>query len=553
MTSHASTLSRRLSLWTLMGALMGTLFFSGCPDDQPGEDAAVTADAASTDDASASETEDASIADDAPPSTTDDAFVAEGTLPPAVGVEALTNTSADDYAHNRWGLIEASTLETFATSWGTADTAASTAAPNGRPAHLAADARLVVVQLNAAHRDEGEDFVPSAPASNVYVYLLDDFRFNQTRDTGLISASVRYQADGPTTDSWLARYGIDLRRDYVVFAAGENTAANGAFFQELARGIYWLSYWGADLQHLAIVNGTLKQNYTGTLSSTSVPESSIGNDGFSVADLRVDHTALTLPLEDFLSVVDGELAAEGVVEGFDNQFIIDARPTPQFTRTATGSFHDTLPGQFITTAWSSTGAPSNDATGRAKSYVLYEGHVRGAVSFPWAGLVYDAGGGNYQYRSRAELATIFETAGYAPADRTTRVVVSQCRTNFEVQVNGFASRVILGYPTVHFDGSLVEYFSLVSGHPDATLNLQPTDPAYAFRTDIATRSARYVPGAGATPSTTEAALDDASGVTAYNVGTGTGAEDRKVGQAIVNRAATTTRLALDADREFKRR
>jgi 3-mercaptopyruvate sulfurtransferase SseA len=473
-----------------------------------------------------------------------------GTLPPTIAVSALTNVSSDDYAHNRWGLIEASTLETYATRWGSVDTAAVSAAPNGRPAHLAADARLVVLQLNGASRAPGESFVPSAPGSNVYVYLLDDFRFNQTRDTGLVSSSVRYQADGPTTDSWLARYGIDLSRDFVVFAVGENTASNGGFFQELARGVYWLSYWGADLRHLAIVNGTLQQNYDGALSSTSIPEGSISNGGFSVRDLRVDHTGLTIPLEDFLQVVDGELAARDVIDGFNRQFIIDARPTNQFNRTApNATFFDTHPGQFITTAWSSSGPPSRDATGRAKSYVLYEGHVRGAVTFPWASLLFDAGGNNWKYRSRAELEGIFATAGYPASARTTTVIVSQCRTNFEVQVNGFAARVILGYPTVHFDGSLVEYFSLVSEHPDPSFNLAPTDPAYRFRTDIPTRSARYEPGEGPTPSTVESV----DGVTAYNVPSGTGPDDRKVGQALINRAATTTRLALNTDREYKRR
>lgn len=471
-------------------------------------------------------------------------------LPEAVAPAALTNESAADYAHNRSGLIEAATLATYATRWGSVDDAAAAAAPTGRPAYLDDDARLVVLQLGPANRAAGENYVPTSPADGVYVYELDAFRFNETRDTGLISNSVRYQASGPTTDAWLAKYGIDLRRDFVVFAAGENTAANGAFFQDLARAVYWLSYWGADLSHLAIVNGTLQRNYTATLTNTKTPDSSISNDGFSVRDLRTDHTSLTIPLEDFLAIVDGGLGAEDVVEGFGTQFLIDARPTAQFDRsTATASFHDTHPGQFITTGWSSSGAPSNDTTGRAKGYVLYEGHVKGAVSFPWAALLVDVGGGNWKYRSKAELAAIFEAAGYAPSDRSSKVVVSQCRTNFEVQVNGFASRVILGYPTVHYDGSLVEYFSLVSGHPDAALNLQPSDPAYRFRTDTPARSQHYE--AGASGATT---VESDTGVVAYNVGTGgSGPDDRRVVQATINRNATTTSLARDEDREYKRR
>ncbi|MBX3259791.1 MAG: hypothetical protein KF782_08870 [Labilithrix sp.] len=485
-------------------------------------------------------------------STAPDGGDGEASLPPTVGIQALTNESADDYAFNRWGLIEASTLETYAVNWATPDTAQAGAAPNGRPAHLAADARLVVLQLNGANRGAGESYVPSSPSSNVYVYEIDGFRFNETRDTGLISNSVRYQASGPTTDDWLSKYGIDLSRDFLVFAAGENAANNGAFFQELARATYWLSYWGADLNHLAIVNGSLQKNYTGTLSSNKIAEGSISNGGFTVKSLRVDHTGLTLPLEDFLKVVDGQLSAQNVVPGFNQQFIIDARPTNQWNRTApNASFFDTHPGQFITTAWSSTGAPSQDAEGQAKSYVLYEGHVKGAVSFPWASLVADVDSGNWKYKSKADLAQIFTTAGYAPSDRTSKVIVSQCRTNFEVQVNGFAARVVLGYPTVHFDGSLVEYFSLVSGHPDASFNIGPSDPAYQYRTDTAARSQRYEasPTAGAPPTTVESD----TGVTAYNEPSGAGEGDRKVAQAVIDKNATTTRKALDEDREYKRR
>lgn len=463
----------------------------------------------------------------------------------------LTNVSADDYAFNRWGLIEPATLQTFAASWGTVDTAAAGAAPNGRPAHLAADARLIILQINGANRAPGENYIPSNQGSRVYVFELDAFRFNEQRDTGLISNSVRYQASGPTTDGWLAEYGIDLRRDYVVFAQGENTAPNGGFFQDLARAVYWLSYWGADLKKIAIVNGTLKQNYTGPLTSAKLSKNAISNDGFSVSDLPVDNSALTLALEDFLAVVDNKLGAKGVVTGFDRQFIIDARPSPQFTRTATNAaWADTLPGQFITTAWNSSGPPSNDAAGRAKNYVLVEGHIKGAVTFPWAGLLADGGSNNWRYKPKAEIEALFTAAGYAPGDRATKVVVSQCRTNFEVQVNGFAARVILGYPTVHFDGSLIEYTSLVSNHPNAEYNLRPGDPAYKFRTDTPDRYQHYAPGTGNAPPTT---TESDTGVAAYNIPTGTGAEDRKVGQANVNRNAVTTRLALNEDRAYKRR
>lgn len=39
---------------------------------------------------------------------------------------------------------------------------------------------------------------------------------------------------------------------------------------------------------------------------------------------------------------------------------------------------------------------------------------------------------------------------------------------------------------------------------------------------------------------------------AYNIPSGAAATDRKVAQAVVNKNATTTRKALDEDREYKR-
>lgn len=474
------------------------------------------------------------------------------TLDPVVvqGPASITNASADDYNHNRWGLIEAGTLEVFVNAWDETDTAAEDAVPNGRPAHLADDARLVVLQLNGANRAEGENFIPSSPEDGVYVFEIDEFRFNEARDTGLISDSVRYQASGPVTDQWLGRYGIDLGRDYVVFAAGENTNPNGAFFQELGRAIYWLSYWGADLESLAIVNGTLGKNYEGELTNSALPEGTISNDGFSVRNIRIDNTSLTIPLEDLQTVVKEGLAAEGIVEGFDKQFIIDARPTGQFNRTdPNASFGDTHPGQFITTAWDSAGAPSPDAEGREKTYVLAEGHIKGAVTFPWASLLVDAGDNNWKYRPKAELEGIFADAGYTAERADDTVIVSQCRTNYEVQVNGFASRVILGYPTVHFDGSLIEFLSIVSNHPNDEFNLKPEDPAYKFRTDIPELLQHYAanPDNSEAPTTTE----DDEGVVAYNVPGGEGELERKVSQAKVNKDATTTRLALDQDQAYK--
>ena len=110
-----------------------------------------------------------------------------------------------------------------------------------------------------------------------------------------------------------------------------------------------------------------------------------------------------------------------------------------------------------------------------------------------------------------------------------------------------AARPVAG-TRLSFDGSLVEYFSLVSNHPSSDLNILPTDAAYQFRTDLPGRTQHYAASANPeAPATTE----DEAGVPAYNIPTGTGPTDRKVSQAVVNRDATTTRKALDEDLLYK--
>jgi len=435
----------------------------------------------------------------------------------------LVNESEEDYAKNNWGLIEHSKLQSWISDW-----------QANKPSHIPADGKLIVLQINAANSNFG--FVPSNPAKGNFTFQLDrNFVFNQQRDNGLVSESVYYQADGKNVDQFLKLYGIHLKKDLVVFVSGDGNAGD---VQTLARGIYWLRYWGADIRNLALLNGNLKDGNKepGAVSwnlSTN-PSNPPNNGTFSVRQLRVDNSIITLPLEDVLTIVDDNLETKKVPGITGKQFIIDARPLPQYNRTANGHDFTTngttnTNGLWITTSYASSGPPGG---GIPKTYNLSEGYIKGAVNFFWQELFQgdsdaERASNGFRYKSKSDLQTIFQNKGYTKK----ATVVSQCRTNFEVQVNGFAALNILGYPTVYYDGSLVEWTSLVSEYPEADgvaiVNLEPGDPAYRFRTDSLSRR---------------------SGNFAYNPNTG----GNRVKQAKINRNATTTRKLHLEDRAYKR-
>lgn len=449
---------------------------------------------------------------------------------------SLVNESNDNYAQNNWGLIEHSTLQRWTSNWRT-----------NKPSHIPEDGKLIVLQLNAASSNHG--FVPHNASQNVFTYNLDrSFVFNQTRDSGLVSETVAVQADGAKADEFLKLYNINLSKDLVVFVNGDGGAGD---VQTLTRGIYWLRYWGADIRHLALLNGNLtngNRETNATAWGTFAPTASTppNNGTFSVKQLRNDNTILTLGLEDILAIVDDNYQTSRVSGITNRQVIIDARPAAQFNQTAQGhnfasGNNDTTDtqGQYITTSWASAGAPGGNT---AKTYVLFEGHIKGAKTFFWQDLFEGesagAAGNGFRYKSKTALRQLFiDRLEYQEG----QTIVSQCRTNYEVQVNGFAALNILGYPTVYYDGSLVEWTSLVSDHPDGgtsgdIINLQPTDPAYRFRTDTTERS------------NSPRKLINGTWRVAYNR-----AESNpvRVRQARINRNATTTKLFQAQDRAYK--
>ncbi|MBM9588874.1 sulfurtransferase [Leptospira sp. 201903075] len=468
----------------------------------------------------------------------------------------LVNESADDYNQNNWGLITGQTLNRFVSDW-----------QANKPSHITGN--LIILQTDRANKANGgaegwNPYVKSDPSKGVYVYLLNDyrpdglpdglFRFNQTRDSGLFANSVRYQANGAYVDDWLNTYGINPTKDLIVFAVGTGnfgtnkddvvitgaapapgTAAGGV--QDITRGVYWLRYWGVDIKNIAILNGNLRSNFSQIYpTQTSASKSTLPGKGtFSVKSIRVDNTIITSGLEDIYEIAKNNLEAQ--IPGLTTkQFLIDARPTAQWSGTTAGRLDDdsgtTTAGAnpngnrtAITTSYQHSGGP--DAAG--KKYIPFEGRIKGSTTFPWLALFEgfsDAGAVStsdadafaigYRYKSKAALKAIFTNKGYTSG----ATVVSQCRTNFEAQVNGFAALNILGYPSTYYDGSLVEWTALVAGHGTSSINQVPSD--FKWRTDTSSVSSNLW----------------------YNVST-------LIVRPDINLTATTTKKFIQEDKAYK--
>jgi thiosulfate/3-mercaptopyruvate sulfurtransferase len=456
-------------------------------------------------------------------------------------VTDLTNESKDNYDENTSGLITGSTLAKWVTSW-----------KANKPSNISG--KLVILQTDSANRISGDvnsPYIKEDPSNGVYVYLLDDyqttgttqFRFNQARDSGLFKSSVRYQANGAFVDEWLKTFGINPTTDLIVFAVGTGgvTLASGASstagttqgtgfaakatgagpVQDISRGYYWLRYWGVESKNLAILNGNIRTNFApSNLSLLSTTRSAIpnSNNNFSVKQIRIDNTALTLGLEDIYEIAKANLNASNVTGITSSQFLVDARPEAQFLGNVTTIAGVNANTYYITTSWEFSGAPNASAS-PAQKFVSFEGGIKGAVAFPWVDLLTNSDTG-FQFLSKSALKTIFTNKGYTIG----KTVISQCRTNFEAQVNGFAALNILGYPTAYYDGSLVEWTSLVAGHPSSSINT--ISSSFKWRTDS----------------------DSVSRILWYN---GSSSDITRVQTAIVNSSATTTKQFIIEDKAYK--
>lgn len=422
----------------------------------------------------------------------------------------LADESAVDYADNEHGVITGDTLKSWITAWG-----------QNRPA--AASGKLVILQVvpnvanSLAH--------VAGNGNDVVSYLVPSSELTQVRDNGLsrIEAEI---PDGQRADAFLAKYGIDVAKDYVVLTFEQLADTQNSIVQSVGRAWLLLRYWGYPKQRIGILNGSVNWNATAHGLVTSATATTAPNDGTSsVSELWVDNTSYVITLSGLLAILKAEPQATPLA----GVSIVDARGGAE----ALGLLKATSTGKTDCTSYTGTGT-------NTRCSPPFEGRIKGANSVPWPQFL-DSSANGFRFFPKATVKTTFDTqAEYQPGQLT----IQYCRTNMRSMVTGLVANVILGYPTRFYDTSFIEWSHLAYG-PTARSRVLPADSR--FRTDLTTLTehadvANYTPGGSIEGITINGWVDGPN----YNADA-----DISPTAPLVTPTATTTNLSVDTDRAYK--
>jgi 3-mercaptopyruvate sulfurtransferase SseA len=203
---------------------------------------------------------------------------------------------------------------------------------------------------------------------------------------------------------------------------------------------------------------------------------------FSVKSLHTDRTDRHIYLEDMMKIAG--------LENKTGYFIADARGTKEFS------------GVKKSKAANKDCGPNHNE----QCYSPYQGHIRGAVDFPYTELLQlsdqsedvngdgtvDKKDASFKFKSPIELETLFAEKGYKRGDR----VVTYCRTGRKATLITYVSDFVLGYNTTMYDGSWIQWGEMatredvngstilesgnkwITDDPKYSVNLGYTEPNY---------------------------------------------------------------------------
>lgn len=442
-------------------------------------------------------------------------------------VSKLAVESAEDYADNAYGIITGDTLKRWVEDF-----------RQNRPREIKGN--LVILQVVPSVANAAK-YVTPAPERGVFSYLVPASSLNQTRDNGL-SGFEQDIPDGPSADAFLKRYGLDPRRDLIVLTFEQLPNTSNSIVHSIGRAWLFLRYWGVDQEHIAILNGSVDWNAEAyglalTSAATQPAPTPPDNGSVSVRDLRVDNTAIVIPLEEILAILAGAPGAPRK----ERVRIVDARGGAE----ALGLKKATSTGRTDCASYDAN-VPQN-----RKCSTPFEGRIKGARSVPWTQFL-DTAENGFQFLSKAEVNAIFDAQ--SEVDKRTQFLIQYCRTNQRSTVTGIVASVILGYPTRFYETSFIEWGHIASG-PTPNTQIVPED--FPFRTDLPAftehavlseeDAANYVPG-----------LPLAEGVQPVAWVAGPNYNDDADISPVspswppVDDEATTTALAVETDRAYLR-
>ncbi len=440
----------------------------------------------------------------------EDTTTGYATIPGSDPVPIKVNSAAEiaqvsdaDYNKNVNGLITGATLQKWIDDW-----------KKNRPAGITG--RLIILQINRG--PSGKEYITPKSTQDVFTYsIISDTsaksRLVMSRSNG-VTTTRAIVLDGASMDKFLYDYGIDPRKDMIVFAMG--TGGNFANMQ-MGRGWYLFRYWGVTASHLAVLNGgasntaVMNQSYLGSVAScdetstaattspaTTAADGSIATSlltgpaaiyssgsltngcslpssgQVSVKNLVDDNTILQATLEDVMNVVKGKAKA----------FIWDARSSNEYAAT-----QNAVSGTYLGIDFRNGGSK--------------QGHPAGAVNLNFVNLLITSDS-SYRYKDKATLQKYLDgqtvdgaeflrysagslvPVGAGKAYQSGQTIITYCETTYRAMVTGIASAVVLGLPVRFYDGAMVEWNTMANVQDKNGQFILPADSPW--RTDTTARS-----------------------------------------------------------------
>lgn len=361
----------------------------------------------------------------------------------------IVNESQENYDDNINGLITHKTLSKWLENW-----------EANRPAGVTG--KLIILQQ--AEGPEGAKFIKPNNKST-FTYVENGWLESRSNGLAYIPSII---ISGPTVDSLVKRYGIDLENDMIVCAQG---AGSTGVYMNQGRCWFTFSYWGVDQSRIAVLNGNNQylqsQGFT-YLSDDTVdtknPSPIIGKQLSSVKDLKVDNTALYASIEDVINALPNDDLPTN-----NGTMLWDARSLPQYSAGLAKWVDDAVE------------VGENFLASSFQNQAPRQSHPRGAINLEFTNLM-DVPNG--LYLSKPELADIldgkntpngqsfvsgglnYQPLGAGNAYHEGDTIIHYCETSMRAAITIVATGVILGIPSRLYDSAMIEWNSLTASTKD---------------------------------------------------------------------------------------
>jgi len=360
------------------------------------------------------------------------------TLAVVIAVVGFTGCQPNNYDDRTDGIISEKTLTSFINDW-------KANRPEG------ATGRLVIFQAGATSNgkflkhDDKDVVVYQIPAGGA----CDPSYMRHDGISNIPGAMI----DGMHVDGMINMFGINPKKDYILFAVGEGSKG----MREVVRSWWVLAYWGWPKERLAFLDGSVTYDFFHSELLVDTPTPPLKPEEYthySMKSLKNVHLEMQTYLSDMMRI-----ASKKDQTGY---FIADARGTAEYTGEKPSRFSD-----------DKACGPNKDE----KCLMPIQGHIRGAVDFPYTDILImddqkedinndgkiDQKDASFKFKSPAALEKLYYEKGYREGDK----IITYCRTGRKATLIGITAHAILDYPVSMYDGSWAQWGEMAAGHIDA--------------------------------------------------------------------------------------